>query len=90
MLHKLALIGVIVAAGVVFMPQMGSAAGVTSPGSQITHASLVEPTGIAVAGIATVGSAGAAVGASGAAWLGMAAKVCAKGLRLALTAAQAL
>jgi hypothetical protein len=43
MLHKLALIGVIVAAGVVFMPQMGSAAGVTSPGSQITHQSLVEP-----------------------------------------------
>lgn len=29
MLHKLALIGGIVAAGVVFMPQMGSAAGVT-------------------------------------------------------------
>jgi hypothetical protein len=43
MLHKLALTGVIVAAGVVFVPQMSSAAGVTSPRSQITNQSLVEP-----------------------------------------------
>jgi hypothetical protein len=41
--HKLALIGVIVAAAVFFMPQLSSAAGVGSPGSQVTRQSLVEP-----------------------------------------------
>ena len=40
---RLALTGVIVAAGIFFMPQMSPAASVTSPGAQITHQSLVEP-----------------------------------------------
>ncbi|HEU0060526.1 MAG TPA: glycosyl hydrolase family 5 [Hyphomicrobiaceae bacterium] len=40
---RLALTGVIVTAGIFFMPQMSAAAGVIPPGAQITHQSLVEP-----------------------------------------------
>jgi len=42
MRRKLALTGIFVTTGFFFVPQMSSA-GVTSPGSQITHQSLLEP-----------------------------------------------
>jgi hypothetical protein len=80
MLHKLALIGSLSPPGSSLCRRWARLP--ASP--RLGHRSRINPwsslcnTGIAVAGIANVGSVGAAVGASGVAWLGMVAKACSR------------